>query len=133
MAIGFVMVPFLTTHLRLDVYFGLILIVSASVVAMYMHSRRLVWVSLDERGMSARGMTGRPVSIHWAEDAEVTPVRKSGMRGVDVRRSSDAGLIRSSILSMFIPEGILVSAEFAEALRDLAPIAHPLRRHAVAN
>ena len=104
---------------------------AAVFAALYMISRRSVWVSLDERGLAARGMTGRPVLIDWRADAEVTSARRSGMPGVDVRVTANAGLAPSSASSVFIPEVILASPEFAEAVRDLAPDGHRLRRHTV--
>ena len=130
LAIGVVVSHFIIARGGLMSVLGTATLVIAVFVAAYFIAKRHVWVSLSSAGLAGTGYTGRTVSIAWAEPTTVARSFNSGMKGVEVRAIQNDGLLRSKVLSLFVPEPILASAEFRAELGRLAPAGHPLRAYA---
>lgn len=103
------------------------LLLGGIVSACYIIAKRHVWVSLSSMGVSGIGYTGRRVSVRWSDATTVVPGITSGIKGVEVRASQNDGILNSKVLSLFVPEPILLSQSFKSSLHQLAPPGHPLR------
>jgi hypothetical protein len=111
----------LSSRLTTATLFGMVLL------GVFLLARKWVWVTLTPRGLSGRGPTWRTVEVAWAEPVDVKSTKVSTSRGVLIGRDGDAGLLRKSLHSVFIPADILVLPDFQAAVRRHAPPAHPLR------
>lgn len=117
----------LTSGLTWFVAISTALALAVIMAIVYFTIRSHVYVALSLSGVSGTGETARSITIPWHEPMTVRSTSKSFIKGVEIRASRDGGFFRSRVSTFFVPEDIVNSPEFQDALRRFAPVGHPLR------
>lgn len=126
LAVGFVVAHLLRPSARVGSSVGTAVFACAVLLFSYHLGSRHVWVTVGHDGLSGKGYTGRKIQVAWNEPITIVRSRNSGNSGVELRASANDGLLRSRVLSLFIPDPILQMPGFRAAVHAVAPSAHPI-------
>ena len=125
--ISIVVAPFLGIQASLYSRLSTAALFGVVLLAVYLFSRKRVWVTVSIDGLSGHGPTWRKIEVGWHEAVEVKATKVSTMRGALISRDADPGLFRKSVYSLFVPADIVVMPHFQAAVRRYASPSHPLR------